>query len=151
MDSIGDLPPAFNHQIGKEKEGSFFMEIFSVREACFSSGRHGALYTVNWLYLGLQPFEEERKGFGPKHHFQLSASSALWNPVSEQFHTLDLLRERKKPTVSLSFYDPFIMLPGEKISLASVKLCFYTHCLIDSGGEDPEQSSWNSLQSVQLP
>lgn len=53
------------------------MEIFSVREACFSSGRHEALYTVNTLILDLQPVEEGRKGFSPKHHLQLSASSAM--------------------------------------------------------------------------
>lgn len=77
MGSTGDLSPAFSHHIGKEEEGSLFMEIFCVREACFSSGRHGALYTVNRLYLGLQPVEEERKGFSPEHHLQLSASSAI--------------------------------------------------------------------------
>lgn len=43
------------------------MEIFSVRETCFSSGRHEALYTVNRLFLGLQPVEEERKEFSPEH------------------------------------------------------------------------------------
>lgn len=74
--STGDLSPAFNHQTAKEKEGSLLMEIFSVIEACFSSGRHGALYTVNRLYLGLSA-EKKRKGFCPEHHLQLSASSAI--------------------------------------------------------------------------
>lgn len=40
-------------------------------------GDKGALYTVNRQYLGLQPVEEERKGFGPEHHLQHTASSLL--------------------------------------------------------------------------